>query len=406
MKRCQILAALALILLGTGCRSTDIDIRRTWSGTMDTLASGEIVVHNTDVPLWTPDQSWRIEEELRIGSNAEDGPEIFGRIASFDVDSQGRIYVLDGQAQEVRVFDAGGAFVRTVGSKGNGPGEFANAVAVDISPTGEVWVMEMIAGRVSVFDEAGRFLRSERTNTPGATIIPYPGGFDPLGRYNALVLNISEEVSFAMARFDQFHTPIDTIPLPQQPGGSEFFELREEGGGSTVRADIPFQGSLDWRYCPSGNLWTLKTDQYELAETDGRGRTLRRVTKEHESIPVTASDLQQVEDDLEFFTRMGGEIDWSRIPQTKPVAVSFFCDTEDNVWVKQAARNIEDEDLIFDVFDPEGRFLGALELPFPLFSSPEPILRNGQLYGATLDEAGVPFVVKGRVVTNNDQVRL
>ena len=89
---------------------------------MDTLPSGEIVVRNTHDPLWAPEEAWRVVEDLRIGEAMSEGPDLFGAIYSFDVDAWGRIFVLDDQAQEVRIFDSGGAFVRTVGRRGEGPG--------------------------------------------------------------------------------------------------------------------------------------------------------------------------------------------------------------------------------------------------------------------------------------------
>lgn len=55
--------------------------------------------------------------------------------------------------------------------------------------------------------------------------------------------------------------------------------------------------------------------------------------------------------------------------------------------------------LFLDLFNAEGRFLGTLRLPFALRGSiSEPIVREGVLYGVTSDEAGVPYVVRGRVV--------
>lgn len=48
----------------------------------------------------------------------------FGKIESVVVDADGRIYVLDSMAQEIRVFDAEGMHLQTVGRMGGGPGEF------------------------------------------------------------------------------------------------------------------------------------------------------------------------------------------------------------------------------------------------------------------------------------------
>ena len=109
--------AAALPVLLTACGSGS-DAVGEWHGTVDTLPSGEIVVRNTDDPLWAPEEAWRVVEDLRIGEAMSEGPDLFGANYSFDVDALGRIFVLDNQAQEVRIFDSGGAFVRTVGRGG------------------------------------------------------------------------------------------------------------------------------------------------------------------------------------------------------------------------------------------------------------------------------------------------
>ena len=92
--------ALTLFLFGSGCGAGSLDASKAWSGTIDTLASGEIEVRNTDEPLWAPQNAWQVVEEIRIGNDTGDEARIFGDITSFDVDAQGQIYVLDFQAQE------------------------------------------------------------------------------------------------------------------------------------------------------------------------------------------------------------------------------------------------------------------------------------------------------------------
>lgn len=368
-----------------------------WSGTMDTLPSGEVVVRNTADPLWTPETTWRVVEELRIGEAMSEGPDLFGAVFSFDVDAWGRIFVLDDHAQEVRIFDSDGAFVRTVGRKGEGPGEFTQAGSVGLSRNGEIWVMGMSLGRVSIFDTTGNYLRGERTNTGGRIMKPYPGGFDPMGRYNVV---IPPGVMNGMARFDQSFNVIDTISLPENPVEAEYFELVNEDGFATMSAAVPFQGFMAWRLSPAGTVWMLLTGRYELMETTTNGEVLRRVTKDHEPIPVTAEDRERAVKNLQWFTGQGGQVDQSRFPRSKPSTASFFIDDEGNLWVEQqvAAANADNAGRIFDLFDPEGRYLGTLSLPFSLaWSRPEPVVRDGVLYGVTTDEVGAAYVVRARV---------
>lgn len=362
-------------------------------GSGSDAAGRGIVVHNTHEPLWAPGEEWQVVEELRIGSAMSEGPDLFGAIYSFDVDAWGRIFVLDDQAQEVRIFDSDGVFVRTVGQKGEGPGEFTSAVSVDLSRNGEIWVMGMREGRVSIFDTTGTWLRQERTSTGGWTVRPYPGGFDPMGRYNVLIQSAGRRW---MVRFDQSYSPIDTIPLPENPVERQFFETP---GAST---SVPFQGTMRWRFSPTGTVWTLLTGRYELTEMTTGGEVLRTVTKDHEPIPVTDEDREEAIADLEWFTSRGGQIDPSKFPTTRPATASFFIDDQGNLWVDRrvAAADEQDEGRLWDLFDAEGRFLGALRLPFQLASSiPEPIVRGGVLHGVTRDALGVLYVVRATILT-------
>lgn len=199
--------AVQVALLCGGCGpGTDDAIG--WSGAIDTLPSGEITVSNTADPIWSQDEVWQVVEELRIGSAMAEGPDLFGRICAFDLDAWGRIFILDAQAQEIRVFDASGAFVRTIGGRGDGPGEMQQAAKVDLARDGEVWVMDQGRGLVSIFDTAGAFLRQEHT-AGGVMILPYPGGLDPTGLYSIIV---SGSGGRQLARFDQSFRPVDTIP--------------------------------------------------------------------------------------------------------------------------------------------------------------------------------------------------
>lgn len=390
--------ALTLFLFGTGCGSGSSDASEAWSGTIDTLASGEIVVRNTDEPLWALEDTWRVVEEIRIGNDTTDEAQIFGDIISFDVDAQGRIFVLDFQTQETSVFDSDGAFVHTVGSRGNGPGEFVQALAVDISRNGEIWIMEMLKGRLSIFDPRGSYLRSEPIGNPGVGLRPYPGGFHFLGHYTTYVVSFHEYgMTPEMHRFDQSLTPLDTIAVPETSFERDAFSHVIDDGRVSIGATIPFQGSFQWRFSPTGNLWTLFTGAYELVELTPSGETLRRVTREHEPLPVTEDDRNEARESFQRFISQGGRVDWSRIPNTKPVTVAFFCDDEGNLWVMREAEAPGDPGHLFDLFDPEGRYLGELRLPFSLQSDPEPIVRNGILYGVTMDELGAPNVVRARI---------
>lgn len=150
---------------------------------VDTLAGGVIQVTSSMEGQWGEAEGWVLEEELRIGTGGRVGPESFGQIAALAVDESGRIFVLDNQARELRIFGPAGEHLRTIGRQGGGPGEFGNPVGVAIHPAkGTIWVVDPGNGRYTVFgpdgEPAGTYPRPI-----GYFAWPFPGGFARDGEF-------------------------------------------------------------------------------------------------------------------------------------------------------------------------------------------------------------------------------
>jgi len=368
----------------------------TWTGTIDTLPTGQVAVHNTDRPIWPADGGWRVEEDLRIGTVEGSGPDLLGDVRWLEVDPAGRIWVLEGQAQEIRVFGPDGGYVRTIGRKGGGPGEFARALHIQRGPDGAMWVVDPQNNRVSRFDTAGTYL--EGKHIPGGFIIqPWPGGFDAAGfQYGPIALPSDEIFKLGLVRYDSAFNALDTIVAPDDPIERERFELRQ-GEDSFWITSIPYTGGFEWHLSPQGTIWGMVKDDYHLFELSRDGDTLRTVTRDFSALPVTDADMDAARERLDMFIKNGGKVDWSKIPDTKPATKDFFLDDEGNIWVEPEVAQ-EEDGRVFDVFDPAGRFLGSVHLPFPLAMNPPPLVRHSALYGVTEDALEVPYVVRARVV--------
>jgi hypothetical protein len=105
--------------------------------------------------------------DLVIGSYDEENYSL-SAVASLTVDPLGRIYVLEERPPEVRVYEPGGAFVRTLGRRGEGPGEFLTAGGLGwLGDT--LWIQDGANFRVTLFDTSGVFLGSFQ---PGARFQP------------------------------------------------------------------------------------------------------------------------------------------------------------------------------------------------------------------------------------------
>lgn len=377
--------------VGLGCALGEAGTE--WRGTIDTTATGTVVVSNPAEGIWDDNTRWRVAEEVRIGTMEGTGPDLFGRITDLEVDPAGRLWVFEGQVQELRVFEAGGRHVRTVGRKGGGPGEFNQVIGMTWAPDGRLWLVDPSNNRISMFDTSGTYAGSHRT-LGGFVMSPWPGGFDSAGQFYTYVPDRREDAfGIALVKYDASLTPLDTIVPPRHNYPDRFFEARTQGG--FMRYSVPYSPGLVWRLSPSGGFWAALTGDYRLFELDANGDTLRVITRAFTPIAVTAADIDSAIEGLASFTRQGGTIDRSKFPSVKPAIQNFVQDDRGNLWVAPITPQYSrgNNPRVMDVFDPIGRYLGRVDLPFELGLYPLPVFRAGKLYAVTRDELEVPYVV-------------
>jgi hypothetical protein len=110
------------------------------------------------------------------------------------------------------------------------------------------------------------------------------------------------------------------------------------------------------------------------------------------------------------------------IPDTKPPFRDVFASWEGNIWVlvsqegqptmtaaeaREAERRADlpplrfEEPVAFDVFAPDGRFLGQVTTPRSFQWRPEPIIRGDTVWAVTRDELDVATIVRFQVVRQN-----
>lgn len=381
-------AALLLALLA-GCARGERT--RGWHGTIDTLPNGTVVVHNDGGGVWDSASAWRVVEELRIGSADGEGPGSFSRIADIAVDSRGHIYVLEGDAQQIRVFDSRGAFVRTVGRKGHGPGEFDQAIGMRWDPSGRLWVVDQGNVRYTVVDTAGRVVTVRRRPLSGWFTWRWDGGIDSAGRVYEWYRVPGDMERGALLRYDTTFTTADTFPLPTYQG--ELFKL--EGKSRRVWGSVPYTPTLSWVFDPRGYVWFGITVPYRIYQRRLAGDTVRVIERAYEPLPVTSEDRDSAIARLDWFTKQGGKVDASRIPRVKPAFDLFFLDDTGYLWVDPVTPK-QDQGRVFDVFDPDGRYLGQARANVRL--SGQPVFRGDYVYATTEDESGIPYVIRARII--------
>jgi hypothetical protein len=104
---------------------------------------------------------WRTERALTIGQLDGSEEYTFGAIADVDVDSHGRLFVLDRQAQSAIVYDVDGRFQFRFGGAGEGPGEFSSQVMnIRVGHGDSVMILDFWQMRLNVYAPGGAPVRT------------------------------------------------------------------------------------------------------------------------------------------------------------------------------------------------------------------------------------------------------
>jgi hypothetical protein len=384
-----------------------------WTGTVVDSA-GIQIVHNTNQSIWSPGEEWTLEEELSIGETEGREEYQFGQIGTIAVGSDGRLFVMDVQAQHVKVFTSDGQFDRMIGGPGAGPGEIgAGAIFVLVGSGDTVVVPDMANRRINRYAPDGTPLTSSPLEIERGLPVVFQS--TPAGVIAAQVRSLS---------------------LPDRPAPDtldRIVQLETDGTFGDTLLEFPSGGTLNLGgSSPEINLyspepaWDLTEDLHVLYGVNdtyrigmyGTDGSLRRViTYPFEREPVSDNDREAVMSALERAWLDAG-VPPQLLPQLRtmvhfaeffPAFSSIQIGPRGTIWVQhvQSAAGLSEEELAefnlvedqgapdWDVFDADGRFLGIVSMPQRF--QPRLFLAD-RIYGVWRNELDVPFAVRLKVV--------
>lgn len=407
-------AATLLFACGTGA-GTHADGPRIVTDTRGDTT----VVRTLSGSVWGADAT--LVPELSIGEM--EGPDelLFGRIASIAVDAAGQIHVLDGQALKLRVFDPTGAYIETLGGPGEGPGELRTAESVVLLADGRVAVNDQLGFRVQVYHPGGGEweawsysaggvvlrLRQLYADRHGRTFVVAPQR-SPSGRLVPQVIV-----------FDANGAPRDTL-LP--PGGdfeppSVELELGMGAGRArTISQPIPLTARRYWTLNPDGRFVSgISTDyRIDVQRDDG----VLRIERAHEPVAVPEAERGYHRERQTRALRVT-QPDWEwngpPVPEIKPPFRGLVVGRDGRIWVRMWTEAHPEENVDhdpddprsepvtwpspvrYDVFEPDGAYLGAVNAPEDFADYPQPVFDGDNVWAVTRDAFDVERVVRYRI---------
>lgn len=403
----SITSAIALALM-PACAGKDAGAD--WAGTIETLPGGAVRVTNPRAGVWDGGTPWSLRQELVLGEEDGEGPAVFASISAIEADDAGNIYVLDRQANDLRIFAPGGDHIRTVGRAGEGPGEYSAANGLAWLAEDTLVVIDQRGNRYSVLDHDGDYVRSvpRRLGFFGWAFIggvagdmiyevsnvgPASGirGYVLLGtRLRGIDVADPEIAMESGGASDAPRFAADTVDLAKPDGPDrEPFTIRTSQGGMVM--SVPFAGGPKFRL-DGGELWFGHGGKPSIYHATLVGDTLAEILIDTEPVPVTSAEIDawQGTPGIERYKAMGGKLDLDRIPDVKPYFDDIVRDADGNTWLPApAAPHV----VAFTVLDPDGRYLGQLRIDGVARESyVSPVVRNGRLYFVGRDELDVQRV--------------
>ncbi|MCJ7630305.1 MAG: hypothetical protein MUO50_18170 [Longimicrobiales bacterium] len=380
-----------LFLFGSGllcaCTSSLDSPSATFS--VDTLPNGTVSVTNTGVSSWEG-RAWTARETLRIGTVHGGGPAQFAVISDLAVDEDGKIFVAEIQAGEIRVFNADGSFSHSFGGPGEGPGEFRALTGLTLSPVGMVWAQDARIHRFSVFTPDGQLMAVHPMKYRGY-LVPWEPGFDTDGRLldweTPRPRNLGGSADIARYPFVPVRVGEDFESLERFPPVVDHPRMMASLGMPKVN-----DGHVIIHTDHLGTFWFADPDEYRVFRRSPAGDTSLTFT-----LPAEPEQVTEEERDSLLFTRVDGRrLSADDVILEKPVLRRITTSPDGYFLAFPRMRGIP-EGTVVDVFDLSGQYVGRIDLPSKLGMRPVPVLMSSHLYGVTKDEFDVPYVVRFRI---------
>lgn len=334
-------------------------------------SAGVRIIEST-APALDSASAWRVADTPSVVIGVEDGPPeyLLDNVKAAVRLDDGRIAVANGGTGEIRLYAAAGKHAVTLGRRGSGPGEFEGLDRLWTVGGDTLIAYDAIQRRFTVFAPDGRVTATHPLpvveGRPGATLL--------LGRFadGSVLVKAGAELS---TDTPEGLSRREAVYARAAPGGSPRSLGRFFDGEAYYVRDGPGVSGYARPFAPTPQtavgedaFYYSAADAFEIRRfgPDGTLKTIFR--KRQEPVAVTAEDVRKYREQMLEGTSGPDRARLERIlasvpfPDRKPAHGRMLLDTEGNLWVLETQAD-DDPRFRWSVFDPNGSWLGTVEVP-------------------------------------------
>ncbi|MDD8025800.1 MAG: 6-bladed beta-propeller [Acidobacteriota bacterium] len=344
----------------------------------------------------------RFVPEITITDEAMGGKGFFSQLSDLAVDDRGHIYVADYKEINIKVFDASGAFQKTIGRKGQGPGEFSALVQIEIS-NGRLYAWDI--GHIIILDLEGAYIKSipVKKAFTWRTLRALPDGRFLVEKY---LVDRQDPGHKEEALLDLYSADFDFLKTIYRREIHRYKPITEP---VAMDLSIPFATELFSEVLPDGRIVIGYSGSYEIEIHDPDKGKLSSFSRTYEPVEVTTKDKKMYFAGLSYMTQDSsgglptlhrGAADYmiknTEFPKFKPPFSNIRTDAQGRIWVMLYGPEPSLDSFRMDVFDRSGRFLGHARIVDGLSYRRMAFVADG-FWSIRTNDVDEPTVVKYRI---------
>ncbi len=327
-------------------------------------SAGIRIVENSG-PVWGEGEAWAVESEPEWVVGYEEELLLSG-VQVVDVHPDGRVSVAHGSVPEVVVLSPDGSMLTRIGRRGEGPGEFEEILAAYWMPGDTLMAIDWGANRLSFFSPDGALLRTAMGSSSPRGVLD-----DGTLVFGDWILGEVREDRVAESRLTTMSNDLDD----ERDLGR--IATAECTGTSTTTCPLDSFGAFGPIGVGADRIVHGFGREYVIRSYDPQAGLVQIARLDREPVPVDGAMIERYREHWvesgedperleQSFERRGGPPD--ALPHFMRVVVdrAGFSWLQENEMISDAfelSGPYPRPTVRWGVFDPEGAFLGRVEIP-------------------------------------------